>query len=408
MNLTYDAIDASGRQINDAIEAESSRAAVELLRRKGLFVTHIERSEGGAAATARGAGPRALPPTRRVSLKVLTLFTRQMAMLLRSGSAVVPALWALARQMRRKEHIAMIEHLKLDLEEGSTLSEALRKFPNVFDPTYCAVVAAGEASANLGEMFSRLAVLIGKRRAMRNKILGALAYPLLLTCLCGVVINILLFFVVPRFGDMFKTLGAQLPSSTSFLLDLSEVIRRGWPLGVAALLALLIGTVLLVTTQIGRQWLANIQVRLPLIGRLRARLIQAQVFRILGMLIESRVGVLDALDLARRVTRNARFQTMFDGIESAVTGGGNMSVAMEVSRLVAPSICQAIHTGEESGKLGEAISFVADVLDEENTELVGVLTKLMEPLILMLMGVVVGGVAISLFMPLFDLTSAVR
>jgi type II secretory pathway component PulF len=408
MDLVYDAIDAAGRQINAVIEADSTRAAVDALRRKGLFVTRIERSETGASGALHGAAPRTVAADTRVSLKVLTLFTRQMAMLLRSGSAVVPALWAIARQMRRREHVAMIEHLKLDLEEGITLSEALRKFPRVFDSTYCAVVAAGEASANLGEMFNRLAAIIGKRRAMRNKIIGATAYPLLLTLLCTVVINILLFFVVPRFGDMFKTLGAQLPSSTACLLELSDYIRSGWPLMAGGLGTSLVCGVLLIKTAAGQQWLSDLQVHIPLLGALRARLIQGQVFRILGMLIESRVGVLDALDLARGVTRNSRFQAMFDAIEAAVTGGGSMSTAMEASRLISPSICQAIHTGEESGKLGEAVSYVADVLDEENSELVGVLTKLMEPLILMVMGVVVGAVAISLFMPLFDLTSAVK
>ncbi len=406
MNLVYDAIDATGRQVNDVIEADSSRAAVESLRRKGLLVTHIVQADARQAVRAQTA--RDTAASVRFPLKVLTLFTRQMAMLLRSGSAVVPALSAIGRQMKRAEHASLLARIRLDLEEGTTLTDALRKYPQAFDPTYCALVAAGEASANLAEMFDRLARVIGKRKAMRGKITGSLAYPVLLIGLCSVIVTVLMFFVIPRFGEMFRTLGAELPASTSFMLSLSEHLRDYWPVCAALVCGVIIAAVLLVKTIGGRQWCADVQTRLPVIGRLRSRLIQAEAFRILGLLIESRVGLLDALDLARRVTGNRRFQSMFDAMEAAVSGGGAMSAAMEASTLVAPSICQAVRTGEDSGKLGESISYVADILDEENGELVNAAMKLMEPLILMGMGVVVGIVAVSLFMPLFDLTSAVR
>jgi type IV pilus assembly protein PilC len=143
-------------------------------------------------------------------------------------------------------------------------------------------------------------------------------------------------------------------------------------------------------------------------GRLMSKLIQGQVFRTMGLLLESRVGVLDALDLTRGATSNAQFQALFDDVEQAVTSGGQLASAFEHSGVIEPYICQAVRTGEDSGNLGGAITFCADILDETNTEVINALTKLIEPVILIGMGLVVGTVAISLFMPLFDLTSAVN
>ncbi len=406
MDLSYEAIDGSGRNVADVIEAPSVKEAVESLRQKGLFVTHVARAKAEEVQRQLGAASSDLCKVR-FSLRQRVMFTRQMAMLLASGSAVVPALNALNRQIKDDRQRAVIRQIIADLEEGHALADALRKYPAIFDASYCAVVAAGEASATLPAMFTKLSNIMAKRKAMRNRVLGALTYPVLLIMLCVGIVNVLLFFVMPRFGEMFDTLGVPLPASTEFMLALSAGLREWWlvPVGLAA--GVILGSVYLVRSRSGRQFLSNLQVRVPLIGPVMSRLIQAELMRILGMLIEAKVGVLDALDLARGVTSNRRYGALCDEVEDAVTSGGSISSAMEGTKLVDASICQAIRTGEESGSLGGAISYVADVLDEENGELVGVVTKLVEPVILIGMGVVVGIVAISLFTPLFDVTSAV-
>ena len=406
MDLSYEAIDGSGRNVADLIEAPSVKEAVESLRQKGLFVTHIARAKAEEVQRQLGAASSDLSKVR-FSLRQRVMFTRQMAMLLASGSAVVPALNALNRQIKDDKQQAVIRQIIADLEEGHSLADALRKYPAIFDASYCAVVAAGEASATLPPMFTKLSDMMGKRKAMRNHVLGALTYPVLLIVLCVGIINVLLFFVIPRFGEMFDTLGVPLPASTEFMLALSAGLRKWWfaPVGLVGVIVL--GSVYLVKSRPGRQFLSDVQIRVPLIGQVMSRLIQAEFLRILGMLIEAKVGVLDALDLARGVTGNRRYGALCDEVENAVTSGGSISSAMERTGLVDASICQAVRTGEESGSLGGAISYVADVLDEENGELVGVVTKLIEPVILIGMGVVVGIVAISLFTPLFDVTSAV-
>ncbi|MGB2984562.1 MAG: type II secretion system F family protein, partial [Phycisphaerae bacterium] len=332
----------------------------------------------------------------------------QMAMLLRAGSGIVPAVAAIRRQMRKPTHATLLGQIIADLEDGMPLTDALRRHPRTFHSVYCAIIAAGEASATLTEMFERAAAIVGKQRAMRNKILGALAYPTLLTLMSCNIMLVLLFFVLPRFNDMFVQLGVEAPASTKLMLATADMLLGYWPVVLGAGVLSIVAAVSLLTSQRGRQWISNVQIRIPVFGRIRSRLIQVQVFQTMGTLLQCGVGVLETLDLVRGSTRNRRFQRLFDDLDHAVTSGGQLSTAFEDSGIVEPAICQAVHTGEDSGNLGEAITYCADVLDETNTELINTSMKLIEPAILIGMGLVVGTVAVSLFLPLFDMTSAMR
>jgi len=405
MILTYDAMDSVGRVIRDTIEAASTKEAVDQLRRKGLFVTRIVEAPTKklkqVVASPRG-GSKDLP------LTTLVHCTRQMAMLLTAGSGLVPAFQAIQRQMKRPAQASLIGRIVTDLEDGLPLTDALRKHPRTFDPVYCAVVAAGEASGTLAEMFERLASIVGKRRAMRKKVLGSLAYPTLLVVMCVKIFGVLLFFVIPRFAGMFSQLGVEPPATTKILLSTSTTLQTYWMVPAGLLAAGIAALVWLFRTPGGRQWASNAQLLLPVVGKLRSKLIQGQIFRTMGTLLESGVSVLETIDLARESTRNQRYQKMFNTLVDAVTSGGRLSTTFEDSGLVEPFIAQAIHTGEDSGSLGKAMTFCADMLDEMNEELINVVTRLIEPIILIGMGLVVGAVAVSLFVPLFDLTSAIR
>lgn len=405
MILTYEAVDTGGHRTSDKVEALDAQEAVEQLRRRGLYVTRIADTPDRAAGPVTAGGRTA---ATRLPLKTLAIFTRQMTMLLRAGSGVVPSLAAIKRQMDKPKHVALFKKIIGDVEDGMALTDALRRHPRAFDPVYCAVVAAGEASATLDEMFDRLSGIVGKQRLIRNKVLGALTYPALLTLMsCGIFL-VLLFFVLPRFNAMFVQLHVDAPASTRTMLATADFFVTYWPVVIGAAAALATGGVYLLMSRPGRQWISNMQTRIPVVGRIRSRLIQAQVFRTVGTLLQSGVGVLDTVGLTRESTRNRQYQRLFDGLEHAVASGGTLSAAYEESGLIEPSICQAIHTGEESGNLGGAIIYCADVLDETNTELINALMKLVEPVILIGMGLVVGLVAVSLFLPLFDLTAALQ
>lgn len=367
---------------------------------------HVEQSVD--RTTPRGGALKLRDPYPRLPLGVLVLFTRQMAMLLHAGSGVVPAVTALRKQMRKPRQAALLGRILDDLEDGTSLTDALRQHPNTFDPVYCAVVAAGEAGGNLTDMFERVARMVARRRALRNKIFGALAYPALLVAMsCGILLT-LLFFVIPRFSNMFDQLGVEPPASTEMMLSLASLLTGYWPVALGIMGAAVVCTFCILSSAWGQQWLSDIQTSIPAFGRLRSRLIQGQVFRTIGTLLESGVGVLDTLGLVRKSTRNSRFQKLFDDLEEAVTSGGRLSTAFEQSGLVEPYVCQAVHTGEESGSLGGAMTYCADILDETNGELINLVMRLIEPIILIGMGLVVGTVAVSLFLPLFDLTAALQ
>ncbi len=407
MIVAYEAIDKEGRTQTASVEASDEREAREQLRRKGLFVTRLEASKNSEATRVRerksdGRDGGKLP------LKVLTQVTRQLSMLLRAGSGLVPAISAISKQQKKPAHAALLQGVIDELEDGRSLAEALQMHPRTFNPVYTAIVAAGEASGTLTEMLERLSVIVGKAKAVRKKIVGALAYPAVLIGMCGSIVNVLLFFVVPRFNVMFTQLGVETPTITKWLLWLGATLQSQWLLIIVVLGAVVGGSVVAMMSDAGKQWMADMQLRIPIVGNLRRQLILAQVLRTMGVLVESKVGILETVALARRSTRSLRFQHFFDQIEECVSSGQRMSTAFERSIVAEPALCQAIHTGEDSGQLGGAMIYCADMADEDNEELITVVMRLVEPLILVLMGFVVGAVAMALFIPLFDITSAIR
>ncbi len=406
MILTFDAMDKSGQRLSDSIEASTRHEALERLRQKGLYVTSI--SESQSRVPSMRPASKAHPQGLRLPQKTLVQITRQLAMLLRSGSELVPALSAIKRQLRHPRCIELLRQLISDLEDGTPLSEALQKHPRTFDPVYCAIVSAGEASGTLTEMFDRLGSIVSKRRVLQRKIAGAMAYPALLIVMCSAITLVILLFVLPRFNVMFTELNVPTPGSTKFLLSISGVLQEYGFVLLGGTIGLAVIAVVALLSAAGRHWIADIQIYVPIIGRLRSRLIQGQVFRTLGTLLESGVGLLESIELAARSTTNARYRKLFASLTQTVTSGGGMAAAFDNSGLVDPSICQAIRTGEECGNLGGSFTFCADTFDETNEEFITTVTRLLEPVILIAMGLVVGTVAVSLFMPLFDMTSAIQ
>ena len=403
MNLTYKAVDPSGKSVSDVIEAPDIRAAAEQLHRMGLLVTDISPA---TAVEGRRASDLATSSSTKLPLKTAVLITKQMAMLLKSGSGVVPALEAVKAQLPKPEHAAVIGSLVRDLQEGLSLSEAMAKHPRSFDASYRAIIAAGEASARLPDIFSRLAHILRQRKVVRNRVIGALVYPALLLSICAGVTLLLLLFIIPRFAVLFTTLRMDLPASTELLLGLSTMLRERWGTMIVVVIGGAGGVAGFILSARGRQIIIDYQTDIPVVGKLISRLIQGQLFQTLGMLIECKVGLLDAVELGRGVTGNRRFIKLVDDIKESVISGGQMSTALEKSGIINPSICHSVRIGEDSGNLGPAITFCAETLDEENSELISTMTRLIEPMILILMGFVVGTVAISLFLPLFDMTSA--
>ena len=338
--------------------------------------------------------------------KQKVLFARQMSMLMGVGTGVVPALGAIVKQVTDERWKKGMLHVRDEVEQGAPLAAAMAREPDLFNQVFCSMVAAGEATATLPATFNRLSDLAKQQWETRNRVVGAAIYPVVLICICLGVISILVLFVLPRFETLFETIHVDLPVTTAKLMVLSRFIKaHGLAVGGAGVAAI-VAVAAYLRSRSGRHMLDWVSLRVPLVGHLIKSLIVARTCRLLGVMITARVSLLESMELTLSATRHSDFRRLLEDLKQDVTEGRPLAESMESSSLVEPAIVQAIAAGEESGNLGMALNFVADWLDEENRSKIAALSKVFEPLVLVVMGVVVGGVAISLFLPLFDMAAA--
>ena len=408
MKIAYEAMDQRGATHSDVLEVSGREEAARELRRRGLYVTRLAAEEGSSKTEraddeTRGRFKFSLPGGDR---REMMLFTRQMSMLMGVGTGVVPALAAITKQARNERWKEGLEAVRVEVEEGAPLAQALTTRRRLFNPVFCSMVAAGEATATLPAMFTRLFELARQQYEVRNRVIGAVSYPVVLMGICFAVTMLIIGFVLPRFTVLFETLSVELPASTAQLIKLSGYVTSYWPYLLGMLALGLTGLVILLRSEQGRLALDQVLLRVPGVGGLIKSLIMARICRLLGLMIDARVPLLEAVDLAAASTPNTQFKALLHRVRQTVTDGLPIAAGLEGSPLVSPGMLQAIATGEEGGNVAPALLFVADCLDEDNTTRIGSLAKLLEPIILVFMGLVVGGVAISLFMPLFDMASA--
>lgn len=401
MQFAYEAMRSDGTVVADRVEAGDRSAALDDLRDKGLMVMRLDEHKSAAQPDA----PQNVKG-RRVRGGDLILFTRQMKMLLESGAPLVPALEAAGRQTVKPSMRAMLHRVRERVEEGASLCDALEPERQHFDAVFRSMIAAGEATAALPEVFGRLSDLATRQAQTRKMVMGALLYPAILSILLVGVMSVLLFFVVPRFRVLFQSLDTALPVTTEMLFNLSLALRGGWPYLVGALVLVVGGIVTCLRLPQMRPWLDEMVLRLPVVGRIVSRLIFARVLRVWAAMLRCHVPLLDTIQQSREAVSNTAFMRLIDQVEDSVSQGGHMAQAIEEAGLADSVVVSAVRTGEENGRLSEAVDFVSGWMDDENTNLIQQVTRLAEPIILALMGVVVGFVALSLFVPLFDLATA--
>lgn len=401
MKLAYRAYDATGKQVASTIDAANPVTAKETLRRKGLFVTQIGE---GQTWTAGSEHKQSFFGKRR-RLKNLSMFTRNLQVLMTAGTPMVEALKALERQVDDDAWQQAVADVRLKIEEGKSLSEALETRSDYFNPIYRSLIAAGESGGNLKAMLQRLSDLERKRLHVHNSIVSAMVYPSLLLFVAVGVLVLLMVFVVPRFGDLFKTLGVPLPTSTQVLLDASAFFSSYWWLILSVVVALGLGLRFWLRSPQGRRTMDSIVLRLPRIGSMTRSFVTARVARTLGMLLEARVSVLEAMQHTRNAAGNTRYADLVAAAEDAVVRGEPMSSAFADTDLISPCIYEAIRSGERSAQVGPMLLDIADFMDQDNETMLRSLTSLIEPMILLVLGLLVGVVALSLFTPLFDITA---
>lgn len=391
----------SGDPVTEVIEASDATDAAERLRRRGVFVVSTAPANAGDAPAAKSKESKG-----KSNLKHLAIFAREMSVLVSTGTPVVEALMAMERQAKDDGWKETLHDVRRRVEEGSPLSEAMHAHPVVFDAVAKSLVAAGESSGQLDKMLDRLAALTRRQMQARSAIIGALIYPALLLVVATVVITLMTVFVLPRFGGLFKTLDTPLPPTTKVLMDLSAFLRGYWWAVIPGIFCSGVGAWAWTRTPSGRRCRETVALRAPRFGVLVRSFATARIARILGVLLESRVPLIECLALTKASMTNSLYRDLIAKAEERVTKGDAVSAAFTDSDLVAPSVCEAMRNGEQTGRLGQVLLSVADYLDDENQAITKSLSTLLEPVIMISLGLVVGFIAISMFLPLFDLTAA--
>jgi type II secretory pathway component PulF len=402
----FTAYDRTGRAVRDAVDALSRADAQEQIRKRGLFVTELSDADGAGSAGAGGRGRPMGGGGRTARLKNVGLLMRQMSVLVSTGTPVVEALSSLERQIPRGEWRSVVEDVRGRVEQGSSLSAALEQHPRYFDGVSRSLVAAGEGGGQLDEMLRRLSALLRQQVRVRSSIAGAMVYPVLLLCVCAGVLATMLLFVLPRFEGLFETLHTPLPATTAVVVEVSRLLRGWWWAMLGCAVPAVLAARWWVSTEAGRWWLHGVAVNLPVAGRLFRSFATARVARVLGVLLEGRVNLLEALRLARESTGNARYERLLERAEEQVTRGESLSTALASGGLISPSVVEAVRSGERSGRLGGVLLSLAEFMDEDNELVLKSLSSIVEPLILLGLGCVIGFVAVSMFLPLFDLATA--
>lgn len=415
MKFAYRAYDRAGKAIAAVAEAPGLAEARESLRRQGLFVAEIAESGGAAPAPAGAAAvpirSEAAPRSKGGRsgggrLRDLAAFLRHLSVLVPTGTPLVEAILVLERQLPAGTWRTVVADVRHRVEEGAQLSDAMEQHPAFFSPVCRSLVAAGESRGTLAEMLGRIASLTRQQLAVRSAIGGAMVYPAVLISIAVIVVATMVFFVMPRFEGLFESLGASLPPTTRFLMALGHGLRSGWMFIVPALVGAGLGLRWWLRTAAGQEALHTAFARAPVLGRITRSILTARVARVLGVLVEGKVPLVEALRLTRHAAGNILYARMIAAAEEAVSKGQPVAESLERAGLLNPSVLEAIRSGERTGQLATVLLHVADFLDEDNELVVKSLTSIIEPLILAALGVVVGFVAISMFMPLFDLAGS--
>lgn len=402
MKLAYQGFNLAGKPVSGTLECAGVAEASEQLRREGVFPTELVEA-GAARGFSRGGTEKV--KGERGSLRDLVSFCRQLAILVSAHTPLVQALGAVERQSGAGPWRATIADLRKRVEEGSSLAAAMEAHSGAFDAISRSMVAAGESSGKLELMLRGLAGMTRQQLHVRRSVVGALVYPAVLIVTSLVVLAIMLLFVLPQFQGLFETLNAPIPPTTQLLMDFANLLRGYWWAAGAVIGCLGMAAFWWRAAPPVRRVIDRSLVRTPRIGPIVQSFATARIARVLGVLLEARIPMLEAILLARQGTSNSCYAELLDRAGDAVTRGETLANVLASSSLIVSSVSEALHSGERSGQLGPVLVQVADFLDEDNEVLVRTLTGILEPVVLGILGIVIGFVAISMFLPLFDLTA---
>ncbi|HEY6170319.1 MAG TPA: type II secretion system F family protein [Verrucomicrobiae bacterium] len=398
-SFVYQARDtATGREVRSTVEAASEQAAIAALLNRNLLVISIQEK---LAKKGRGGGGR-------VGLADLVVFTRQLATMVDAGLAMVQSLQALAEQTTNKAMRDVVRDVCTRVEGGDSFSTALQKHPKVFNRLYVCMVEAGEKGGLLAEILARLATYLENTARLRKKVKSAMMYPTAVTVIAIGITIFLLVKVVPVFGEIFAGFGAKLPAPTQFLIDTSKFFQRNllWILGGMG--GSVYGALTFIKTKKGREFWDRTRIRLPIFGSIAHKIVLARVTRTFASLVRSGVPILEVLNIVANTSGNVVMERSIRTAALDIERGDGISGALGRHPIFPPMIIRMITAGEQTGKIDTMLERVADFLDEEIETTLSGLTSLIEPLLIVFLGVVVGGIVICMFLPIFKMSEIIN
>ncbi|NLW83274.1 MAG: type II secretion system F family protein [Phycisphaerae bacterium] len=405
----YTALDANGKEVKADIEALSSKEAISKIRNKGLFPTKV-RAQNAAkkVKAAAAAGPtRRRGTNAKVKLKRVTQFARQMATLQDAGLAILRSLRILEEQEKPGSFKRIIGYVAEDIEGGATLSEAMGKYPRCFNRLFVNMVAAGEVGGVLDVILNRVADFMEKSEKLKSKVKGALVYPVVVLFVAFVIVMGLMIFIIPTFSEVLSEMSdgkAKLPALTRGLLAMSNWLqgRKGLNAGIVATLPFLVVALFRLLrkfyySRFGMDWL---MLRLPVIGKVSYKTTVARWTRTLATLISAGVPILEALNITRETSGNEVYARMLAKVHAAIRQGDTFANPLRQTKTVDAIVVNMVDVGEETGDLDKMLMKVADNFDEEADVLVGSLMSMLEPVLIVFLGMVVGTIVVAMFMPM--------
>jgi type IV pilus assembly protein PilC len=376
--------------------ADNKEAVMALLRRDQILVSSVKEKGREFVLPKFGGG---------VPSKDLAIFTRQFSVMIDAGLPLVQCLEILGGQQENKTFAKVLQQTRMDVEGGASLADAMRKQPKAFDDLYTNMIAAGEAGGILDTILKRLATYIEKNVKLKSQVKGAMVYPVAVISIAGIVITVILWKVIPTFAAMFEGLGAELPLPTRFVIALSNWLVRLLPFIVVGGILLVVAFKRYYATHSGRRVVDGAVLKAPIFGTLMRKIAVARFCRTLSTLISSGVPILDGLEITARTAGNAIVEDAIMSVRKGVEGGLTVAQPLKESGVFPPMVVQMIGVGEQTGALDAMLSKIADFYEEEVDQAVANLLTLMEPVMILFLGVSVGGIIVAMYLPLFDLIS---
>lgn len=413
----FKAMDAGGKVVFGSSTASDQEALSEILRGQGLFLMESTVIHGGAVGGVTHAAPEepkkkgfAFPKfKKRIKLQEVAFFTSQLSVMLQAGLPILESLELLSSQMKSAEFSALLKGIAEDVSHGKPLSSAFKGHPGVFDEVFISLMAAGEANGRLDVMLSRISEYLEFRLALQRKIRSALLYPMIIVFVTIAVVSFLVVFVLPTFVEVFKQLNIELPLATRMLMAASELIRSYWYVGVGAVAALYGAHrwALAKRPAYSFAW-DRVSLSVPIVGELVRNVALTRSLRTMASLLDSGVSILRTLDLAKDAAGNLVFRRLFERVAVEVRDGKPLSASLAASPHIPRVVLSMVATGERTGSLPTIVEKVANYYQVETDNSIANLFAAMEPIFIIILGVMVGGIAVTVLLPMFDVARGIQ